>query len=84
MQIEFNKDKEVDYDLIKYGDVVICENGKSYLIVQDYDKTDYLAVDLQNSIRSEVSFSVKRLFELEVKSKPIQLIKADNIKIGVC
>lgn len=84
MQIEFNKDKEVDYDSIEYGDVVICENGKSYLIVQDYDTTDYIAVNLQDSIRSEVSYSAKRLFEIEVRSKPVQLIKADNIKIGVC
>lgn len=84
MQIELNKDNEVEYASIEYGDAVICKNGKSYLIVQDYDKTDYIAVDLQNNIRSEVSYSVQRLFENVLFTKPVKLIKAENISIGVC
>lgn len=83
MQINLNRENILDLSTVEYGDVVLTVEGGTYLIVADVDNDDFVAVDLKNNLRSGCRVSVSSLFEFELEEKPVRIIKADNLKLGV-
>ena len=84
MKLNLNLEDKVNLATVEYGDVVITEEGNSYLIVADSDNDDFVAVDLKNNVISDYKTSVYALFEFELEEKAVKIIKAGNLTLGVC
>lgn len=83
MKLNLNN-QAVDLTKVEYGDIVVCDNNKSYLIMADYDGTDYVGVDLLANKVTDCRAILNNLFTCEIVAKPIQIIKAENLVMGVC
>lgn len=84
MKLNLNVNRTIALSTVEYGDVVITEEGNSFLIVRDSDGSDYVGVNLMTNETSEYNTTVYGLFEDEIEETVIQIIKADKLVMGVC
>lgn len=85
MKINIETRKKVDLSKVKYGDVLVLENGDLYLIIADTDGDDYVGVNLRTLVPTAYKTTIEELLEYELDDeKVVDVINGENITIGVC
>lgn len=82
MVISFKKDN-IDLSTVRVGDVVLCENGDTFLICHDFDERDFRAVELSTNTTTNCFVNIPTLLRYILKSKVTHIYKDDEIVLGV-
>lgn len=86
MELRFNLNEKIQE--VEVGDVVVLDNDKKYLIVNDFCGRDYRAINLvdnqstscENTIPAMIKSITERVFD---GCKIIKIIKANELYMGV-
>ena len=81
--MKFDLGKVKDLSTVEYGDVLICNNNVPYLVVADYDGSDYRLVNLQTYATTDYHCVIPScLQEIDITVK--EVIKKDNLELRRC
>jgi hypothetical protein len=83
MKVNLDLPQEIDLSTIEYGDVLICKNNVPYLVVADYDGSDYRLVNLKTYTTTDYHCDVKFCLE-EIELTVKEVIKKDNLELRRC